>query len=98
MAKNKLINVEVCYATKNEQEIIPLIISNKSTVLDAVQQSGILEKYKEIDLSKSKIGIHAKIVQLDNILEDMDRVEIYRELINKPIDARRQRAERQKIK
>ena len=74
------------------------MISNKSTVLDAVQQSGILEKYKEIDLSKNKVGIHAKTVQLDNILEDMDRVEIYRELINKPIDARRQRAERQKIK
>lgn len=97
MANSKFISVYVCYATKINQEVVKLNLPCNCTVLQAIKQSGFLDKYSEIDLTKNKIGVHAKFVSLDKILENNDRVEIYRDLSVNPIDARRQRAEQQKI-
>lgn len=87
-----MLNVEVAYALPYDQRIIPVSIPTGSTVADAIEASAICRIFPEIDLSISKIGIFSKVTQLDTILRDRDRVEIYRPLIADPKEVRKQRA------
>lgn len=84
----------MAYAKRDEQVIIPLDVDAGTTLEQAIQQSGILELYPEIDLAKNKTGIFGKIAKADTELREMDRVEIYRPLIADPKESRRKRAEK----
>lgn len=88
-------NVEVAYAKADEQLIISVQASDSCTVQQAIELSGILSAYPEIDLTKNKVGIFSQICILGKSLRDNDRVEIYRCLAIDPMEARRQRAARQ---
>ena len=94
---NQNITVEVAYALPHRQLIIPLQVSPDSTAEQAIQESGILAKFPEIDLNQNQIGIFGKLTRLDTVLRHMDRVEIYRPLIADPKEVRKQRAEEGKI-
>jgi len=89
------ITVMVVYALANQQEVLSIDVAVNSSVDEAIQASGILHKFEEIDLAKNKVGIFGKIVELDQILHDQDRVEIYRPLMVDPMQARRKRADLQ---
>jgi putative ubiquitin-RnfH superfamily antitoxin RatB of RatAB toxin-antitoxin module len=89
--------VEVAYARPDQQVIIPVKLSEGMTAKIAIEQSGILEKYPEIDLSVNKIGLFGKLNPLETLLRHLDRVEIYRPLIADPKEVRRQRAEAGKV-
>lgn len=91
------IRVEVVYALAGQQEIIQVTVPEGACVQDAIEQSGVLEKYPEIDLKKNKLGIFAKLSKPDTVLRDRDRVEIYRPLIADPKQVRKQRAEEGKV-
>ncbi len=94
MRVNKLtiINVEVAYAKPDEQVIIPLQVSEGTTVNEAIELSQVLLRFPEIDLVKTKVGIFSQVCKLDAVLKQNDRVEIYRPLLLDPMQARRQRA------
>ena len=87
-----LIRVDVVYALTTQQVLVTLNLPAQSTALAAIQASGLLQQYPEIDLVKNKIGVFAKLVKLDAILRDRDRVEIYRPLIADPKEVRKKRA------
>jgi putative ubiquitin-RnfH superfamily antitoxin RatB of RatAB toxin-antitoxin module len=89
--------VEVAYALPDQQVILPVKLQAGANAESAIQQSGILAKFPEINLSENKIGIFGKLTQLDTLLRDKDRVEIYRPLIADPKEVRRQRAEAGKV-
>lgn len=91
------IQVEVAYALPDQQVILSLKLAAESTVEEAIKRSGILEKFPEIDLAQSKVGIFSKLTKLDTVLRDKDRVEIYRPLIADPKEVRRKRAEEGKV-
>jgi hypothetical protein len=61
-------------------------------VSEAIEQSGILRDFPEIDLASAKVGIYSKLVKLDAVLRDKDRIEIYRPLIADPKEIRKKRA------
>ena len=86
------IRIEVTYALPGKQEILSLELPAGATVRQAIEHSGILRKYPEIDLEKNKIGVFAKLAKADSVLRDRDRVEIYRPLIADPKEVRKQRA------
>ena len=86
------ITVEVAYARPDEQRIIELQVPPGTTVAEAIERSGIIEYFPEIDLSKNKVGIFGKLSKLDKVLQAGDRVEIYRPLIADPKEARKKRA------
>ena len=86
------IMVEVAYALPDEQLIVPVKVKAGITAEQAIQSSGILSKYPEIDLAVNKIGIFGKLTKLDVPLRHLDRVEIYRPLIADPKEVRKQRA------
>lgn len=85
------ITVEVAYARHDKQVITEVHVLPGATAQQAIEQSGILEKFPEIDLTKNKIGIFGKLGKLDAVLRQADRVEIYRPLIADPKEVRRQR-------
>ena len=84
--------VEVAYAIANKQSLISIEVENGTTLKEAVLASGILDTYKEIDLSKDRVGIFSKFATLETILREKDRVEIYRPLIADPKKVRKERA------
>ena len=89
--------VEVAYALPQQQAILPVKVPTGSTAAQAVELSGIFNKFPEINLAENKIGIFGKLVKLDTVLREHDRVEIYRPLIADPKEVRRQRAAEGKV-
>ena len=87
-----MITVEVAYAKPEVQVIKTLAVNRGTTVQEAIDQSGILLDFPEIDLAATKVGIFSKITKLDTVLREKDRVEIYRPLIADPKEVRKQRA------
>lgn len=91
------IQVEVCYALNNVQSVVSVKVPEGATVLQAVEASGLLQKYPEIDPAKNKFGVWNKLAKADAALRDKDRVEIYRPLIADPKEVRKQRAAEGKV-
>ena len=91
------LQIEVIYALAERQEIAQLRLPEGATVQQAIEASGFLSKYPEIDLAKNKLGIYAKLAKPDAVLRDRDRVEIYRPLIADPKEVRKQRAAEGKV-
>lgn len=86
--------VEVAYARPDEQVIIAVEVDSGTTLEQAIQLSGIVQQFPEIEIGKNKTGIFGKIAKPDTVLREMDRVEIYRPLIADPKESRRRRAEK----
>lgn len=94
---SEMLNVEVCYALPSKQELVRVKLPEGATLQQALEASGLLVKYPEIDIKKNKFGIFAKLSRLDAVLRDRDRVEIYRPLIADPKEVRKQRAAEGKV-
>ena len=78
-----------------EQQIAAVgLLDEGATVEQAIQASGLLALRDDIDLSKNKVGIYSRPAKLQDVVNDGDRVEIYRPLIADPKELRRQRAEK----
>lgn len=90
---DETILVEVAYARRDQQVLIPVRLPPGATVEEAIRRSGVLERFPEIDLARNKVGIWSKLTKLDTPVRDRDRVEIYRPLIADPKEVRRKRAE-----
>jgi putative ubiquitin-RnfH superfamily antitoxin RatB of RatAB toxin-antitoxin module len=86
------IQVEVAYGTEREQALLVVEGDSGMTVREAIERSGILRRFPEIDLGVSKVGIYGKLTKLDAALQTGDRVEIYRPLIADPKEQRKKRA------
>lgn len=89
-------NIEVAYARPEKQLIVALQVNDNCTVEQAIELSGIIKQFPEIDLRHHKVGIFSRICLLNTRLHEHDRVEIYRRLALDPMQARRQRYIRQK--
>ena len=91
--------VEVVYAYPERYFLKKLTLENPITIQNAIVQSGVLEKYTEIDLRQNKVGIFSRTTKLTDMVENGDRIDIYRPLIADPKEIRRKKAEEQtKIK
>jgi uncharacterized protein len=89
---DKPVAVEVVCATAERQIRRQVNLPAGSTVIQAVEQSGILQELPEFKFDLSRLGIFSRRVAPDDLLHDGDRVEIYRPLTLDPKDARRRRA------
>ena len=91
-----LLNIEVVYALPERQTVLRIRVAPATSVLAAIEQSGIVQKHPEIDLSVNKFGIYSRPVKGSELLQDGDRIEIYRPLIADPKEMRKKRAEKAK--
>jgi len=92
-----LMQYEVAYALPEEQVILPVSGPAGMTVVQAIEQSGILARFPDIDLAVNKLGVFGKLAKADTVLNPGDRVEIYRPLIADPKEARKKRAAEGKV-
>lgn len=90
------IKVEVVYAYPDKFFLKKIELDQVLSVQNVILQSGVLEKYTEIDLRENKVGVFSRTVKLTDMVEDGDRIEIYRPLIADPKEMRRKKADAQK--
>jgi putative ubiquitin-RnfH superfamily antitoxin RatB of RatAB toxin-antitoxin module len=88
------LSIEVCYASAGEQALIGVELPAGATLQQALDASGILRRFPQIDLSTQKVGVFGKLKPLDTVLADHDRVEIYRPLLVDPKVSRQRRVEK----
>ena len=86
------IEVEVVYALPRTQTVMTLTVPAGTSVGQVIARSGIAAKCPDIDWNAVAFGIFGKRVSPAAILEDRDRIEIYRPLVADPKRARRTRA------
>lgn len=98
MAEPAGITVEVVYALPERQCLLRLSVPYGTRVREVVALSGIVAQFPELDVESCPLGIFGKAVARpeERILEDGERVEIYRPLIADPKEVRKQRAARAK--
>jgi putative ubiquitin-RnfH superfamily antitoxin RatB of RatAB toxin-antitoxin module len=81
--------IGIAYASPSRQTWLNDEVPDGATVKDAIERSGILKQFPEIDLEQQKVGIFSKLAKLDALLEDGDRVEIYRPITCDPKTVKR---------
>lgn len=81
--------VGVAYATPAKQSWLTIEVPEGTTVREAIETSGILAQFPDIDLETQKVGVFGKVSPLDAVLEDGARVEIYRPITADPKTVRR---------
>jgi uncharacterized protein len=83
--------VEIVYVATDKSVVqVTCVLAPGARVIDALNSSGLFLSHPEIQ--GLPVGIFSKLVTLDRLLKDGDRVEIYRPLVNGPMEKRRQRA------
>ncbi|QIW16373.1 RnfH family protein [Pasteurellaceae bacterium RH1A] len=92
------LSVEVAYAYPEKYFLKKVMLEEPASIQNVILKSGVLQKYTEIDLRTSKVGIFSRPAKLTDLVEDGDRIEIYRPLLADPKEIRRKRAEQQKEK
>ena len=86
------LDVQVVYALPQQETILPLRVAPGTTLGQAIERSGVLGRFPEINLVTQPVGTYGKKKTLDTVLRAGDRIEIYRALVADPKDSRRKRA------
>lgn len=96
MANEMNIEVTVVYSpSARDVREIALRLAASSTVMQAIQASGLLQLCPSIELETAVVGVWGRKVSLNQTLRENDRVEIYRSLTVDPKVARRERFAKQ---
>lgn len=90
MASAETIRVEVIYALPESQDLLALSLPVGSCALDAVQASGLLERYAELAVLPP-LAIFGRLVTPATVLVEGDRLELLRPLRADPKQRRRER-------
>lgn len=89
-----MIEVEVAYAAVDDQALILLQVPIGTTATQAVELSGIAQRFPQVDFSQCPMGIFANLLDspATHVLHAGDRIELYRPLQADPKEVRRMRA------
>ena len=86
--------IQITYINSQSEYLLDMQVSEKTSVREAIAQSGVLSRFPEISIEHNRVGVYGEIVELDHVLDEGDRVEIYRPLLMDPMEARRLRAKK----
>ena len=86
------IHIEVAWGDPGRQVLLELDVEAGTTLIDAIELSGICEQVPEIEVDAGRLGIFSRKKPPDFVLRDGDRVEIYRPLLADPKEIRRKKA------
>jgi len=76
--------IGVAYSEPAQQLWLRIEVPEDATVQTAIEQSGILRKFADINLATCAVGIFGKVAELDATLKPGDRIEIYRAITADP--------------
>jgi hypothetical protein len=88
----RTITLQVVYALRSEQAVEEVVAPVGSTAKEAIEASSLLHRFSEIDLGRNSLGIYSRLIAPDSVVEDGDRIEIYRPLQADPKSVRRKLA------
>ena len=88
------IQVEVVYAEGDKQQLTVLTVPLGSTVAEVLAMPAIAAVLPPNAVAADRLGIFSRKVQLDTVVGEGERIEIYRPLMLDPKEARRRRASR----
>jgi uncharacterized protein len=83
------LQVEVVYALPERQELLTLEVDDGATVQEVIDRSSLAELFPECDFDRCRVGIWGHLVTREQTVQHGDRIELYRELLIDPRDARR---------
>lgn len=89
---DRTIVVTVVYAEADSHVLRRLELPVGSTVMQAIDASGIAAVLPDDAIDGRRLGIFAHRVQPDRVVHEGDRIEIFRPLLLDPMEARRRRA------
>ena len=89
-----VIEIEVVYAAVDRQVLRVISVAEGATVRAALMASGIDAEFPELDLKSCPLGIFGKVIAdpETRLVQEGDRIEIYRPLLADPKEVRRLRA------
>jgi putative ubiquitin-RnfH superfamily antitoxin RatB of RatAB toxin-antitoxin module len=90
----KLVAVTVVYAVRERATEIALDLPEGATVTQALERSGLAARHPETNIADCPVGIFGKAVDRLAVVNDGDRIEVYRPLLADPKESRRTRARR----
>ncbi|RCS30741.1 RnfH family protein [Rhodanobacter denitrificans] len=88
----RTIRVEVVYAGAGRAVLHQVELAEGSTVMQAVDAAGLAAVVPGGAIDPSRLGIFGRKVSPDRVVQQGDRIEIYRPLMLDPMEARRRRA------
>ncbi len=77
-------HIGVSYGDANDQVWMRIEVPEGVTVKQAIELSGLLKRFPDINLDKQKVGIYGKVVKLDAEVKESDRIEVYRAITADP--------------
>ncbi len=89
-----MLKVEIACAVDQEVVLIPLQVTEGTTVMEAITQSGLAERFPQLFPMADRLGLYGKTCSGMTVLNNGDRVEICRPLKADPKEARRNRVVR----
>jgi putative ubiquitin-RnfH superfamily antitoxin RatB of RatAB toxin-antitoxin module len=90
----EMIDVSVVYALPEESFWQKMTVTHGMTAIEAVELSGVLKRYPHLEAAGLHLGIFMHPVEHGHVLEDGDRVEIYRPLLGDPKEISKKAKER----
>ena len=84
--------IELVYIQPQQEFIQELEIEAGSSVEQVIQQSDLFGQHPHLCLDTIDAGIFSTPVDLHTIVNEGDRIEVYRDLLMDPMQARRLRA------
>jgi putative ubiquitin-RnfH superfamily antitoxin RatB of RatAB toxin-antitoxin module len=94
MEKSELLRIRVVYALPDQQPSVDLQVPPGTSLTEAVNRSGLLQKFPEAAVRPLACAIFGRAVPLTYELRDGDRIEILRPLLIDPKQSRREAAKR----
>ncbi|WP_066735288.1 RnfH family protein [Cupriavidus sp. D384] len=88
------VHVSVCYACPDAVFLKEIAVPAGTTIVAAIQSSGLTDAHHEVDPTTMRVGIYGKLKTLDTVVREGDRVEVYRILTADPKTARRKRVQK----
>jgi putative ubiquitin-RnfH superfamily antitoxin RatB of RatAB toxin-antitoxin module len=86
------LRIEIAYAEPQRAIVKTLRLPAGASVADALQLAALDPDFTGVDLANSALGIFGKLTRGDQLLQQGDRIEIYRPLATDPKEGRRARA------
>ena len=87
-----MLSVEIVFAQPQHAIAKTLTLPVGARIVDALELAAEDPQFHGVDLANSAVGVYGKVASREQPLQDGDRVEIYRPLLEEPKLARRNRA------
>lgn len=86
------LDIEVCYVHGSGVWHRAVTVPEGARVGDALDESGFHQEFPGVDPTRVGVGVYGIKCDMEHVLHDGDRVEVYRPLVFDPKESRRRRA------